>query len=147
MFRVRTMAQIAAGSVAQPRVYLILIAIFATSAVVLAAMGLYGVLAYAVGQRTREIGIRRALGAGHVEVVRLIALQAARLTAAGIGAGLLAAIGVSRVLRAQLFEVTPSDVATYVTVALGVALVAVAATLAPARRAARMDPMKALRHD
>ena len=80
-------------------------------------------------------------------MVRLIALQAARLTAAGIGAGLLAAIGVSRVLRAQLFEVTPSDVATYVTVALGVALVAVAATLAPARRAARMDPMKALRHD
>ena len=85
----------------------------------LAAIGLYGVLAYAVGQRTREIGIRLALGAKRGEVLRMVMAQAGRLAIAGVAIGLVAAALASRVLRAQLFEVAPTDVATYVLVALG----------------------------
>ena len=118
MFRVRSMAQVAAAAVAQPRLYTVLIVCFATTAVALAAVGLYGVLAFAVGQRTREIGIRIALGAARGEVLRMVMAQAGRLAMTGIAAGLVAAALASRLLRSQLFEVSPTDLATYGLVAL-----------------------------
>ncbi|MGE3489543.1 MAG: ABC transporter permease [Vicinamibacterales bacterium] len=147
MFRVRSMAQIAANAVAQPRLYLVLIACFATTAMLLSAIGLYGVMAFAVGQRTREIGIRLALGARRGEVLGMVMRQAGALAVTGVAAGLVTAALASRVLRAQLFEVAPTDLATYVAVGLGLLLVAFVASWIPARRAARVDPLTALRHD
>jgi predicted permease len=147
MFRVRTMDQIAGIAVAQPRLYTVLIGCFALTALLLSAIGLYGVLAYAVGQRTREIGIRLALGAGRGEVLRMVMAQAGTLAISGIAAGLLAAIFVSQFLRSQLFEIAPTDVATYVMVAVGLLLVSLLASFIPARRAARINPITALRQD
>jgi putative ABC transport system permease protein len=147
MFAVRSMPQIVANAVAQPRLYMVLIVCFAGTAMLLAAIGLYGVLAYAVGQRTREIGIRLALGARRAEVLRMVMSQAGRLVVAGVALGLVAAMLASRFLRAQLFEVQPTDVATYVSVALGLLLVSLMASWIPARRASRIDPMTALRQD
>jgi putative ABC transport system permease protein len=147
MYGVRSLDQLSSAAVAQPRLYLVLIASFAGTAMLLAAIGLYGVLAYAVGQRTREIGIRLALGAKRAEVLRMVMRQAGRLAAAGIGFGLLAAVLASRVLRSQLFEIAPTDATTYVVVALGLLVVSLMASWIPARRAARIDPLTALRHD
>ncbi len=147
MFRVRTMAQVAAAAVAQPRLYVLLIGAFATTAILLAAVGLYGVLAFAVGQRSREIGIRIALGARRTQVVGLVMAQAGRLTATGTIAGLGIAAVASQALRSQLFEVTPIDAATYVAVAVTLLAVSLLASWLPARRAARVDPLSAIRHD
>lgn len=147
MYAVRSMEQISSNAVAQPRLYLILIACFASTAMLLAALGLYGVLAYAVGQRTREIGIRLALGARRDEVMRMVMGQAGKLALCGVAIGLAAAVLASRVLRSQLFEVTPTDGITYAAVAVGLMAVALIASWIPARRAARIDPITALRHD
>lgn len=147
MSAVRSMTQVSANAVAQPRLYLVLIASFAGTAMLLAAIGLYGVLAYAVGQRTREIGIRLALGAKRGEVLRMVMAQAGQLAVTGVVLGLGAAFLASRLLRAQLFEIAPTDTVTYVTVALGLFAIALVASWIPARRAARIDPLVALRHD
>ena len=147
MFAVRSMDQIVSNAIAQPRLYMVLIVCFAATAMLLAAIGLYGVLAYAVGQRTREIGIRLALGARRTQVLAMVMSQAGRLVVAGVALGLVAAVLASRLLRSQLFEVAPTDVATYVTVAVGLIAVSMFASWIPARRAARIDPMRALRQD
>jgi putative ABC transport system permease protein len=147
MYGVRSMDQIVSNAVAQPRLYTVLIASFAATAMMLAGLGLYGVLAYAVGQRTREIGIRLALGAKRGEVLRMVMTQAGRLAIAGVVIGLGVALLASRVLRAQLFEITPTDTMTYVMVTAGLLAVALIASWIPARRAARIDPLTALRHD
>jgi len=147
MYRVRSMEQLAASAVAQPRLYTILIVCFATTALLLAAIGLYGVLSFAVGQRTREIGIRMALGAGRGQVLRMVMGQAGRLALTGISAGLLAAAMASQALRSQLFEVAPTDVRTYAFVSLVLLAVALMASWVPAMRAARVDPLRAIRHD
>ena len=147
MFSVRSMTQIADSAVAQRRLYLVLIGVFAGTALLLAAIGLYGVLAFVVGQRTREIGIRLALGANRGEVVRMVMSQAATLAIIGVGLGLVAAVLASRLLRAQLFEVAPTDVPTYAMVAAGLLAVSLLASWLPARRAAHIDPLTALRHD
>ena len=147
MFRVRSMEQLVAASVAEPRLYTVLIACFATTALLLAAIGLYGVLSFAVGQRTREIGIRMALGAGRGHVLRMVMWQAARLASIGIIAGLAVAAVASRALRAQLFEVTPTDLATYLIVSGALLAVSLLASSLPAIRAARVDPLRAIRHD
>jgi putative ABC transport system permease protein len=147
MFRVQSMEQIAAAAVAQPRLNTVLIVSFAGSAMVLAAIGLYGVLAYAVGQRSREIGLRLALGANRSEVLRMIMGQAGWLTITGIVLGLGGAAVASRAIEAQLFGVTSTDVTTYAAVAAGLLLVSLAASWIPARRASRTDPMSALRGD
>jgi predicted permease len=147
MYAVRSMSQIRDITVAQPRLYLVLIGCFAITAMLLAAIGLYGVLAYAVGQRTREIGIRLALGAGRGEVLRMVMSQAGTLVVVGVALGLVFAALASRLLRAQLFEVAPTDTATYVLVAVGLLTVSLLASWIPARRAARIDPMTALRQD
>jgi ABC-type antimicrobial peptide transport system permease subunit len=118
---------------------------FGLLALVIAALGLYAVTAYGVTQRTQEIGVRMALGAQSGDVVRLAVGQALRATAMGAGAGLVAALLLSRAVRALLFQVQPADPATLVAgIGLLLAVAAVAAFL-PARRAARVDPMEALR--
>jgi len=144
---VRSMDQLSSAAIAQPRLYLVLIGSFAATAMLLAAIGLYGVLAYAVGQRTREIGIRLALGAKRGEVLRMVISQAGRLAIAGVLLGLAAAVLASRVLRSQLFEIAPTDLLTYAMVGVGLLLVALVASWIPARRASRIDPLVALRHD
>lgn len=147
MSAVRSMDQLSSAAVAQPRLYLVLIASFAGTAMLLAAIGLYGVLAYAVGQRTREIGIRLALGARRGEVLRMVMTQAGRLAVAGVGIGLAAAVIASRALRSQLFQIAPTDALTYAIVGIGLLIVALVASWIPARRASRIDPLAALRHD
>ena len=147
MSAVRSMDQLSSAAVAQPRLYLVLIASFAGTAMLLAAIGLYGVLAYAVGQRTREIGIRLALGAKRGEVLRMVMAQAGRLAVAGVAIGLGAAVVASRALRSQLFQIAPTDAFTYAMVGIGLLIVALVASWIPARRASRIDPLAALRHD
>jgi putative ABC transport system permease protein len=147
MFSVRSMPQIVSTAMAQPRLYTVLIVCFAATAMLLAAIGLYGVLAYAVGQRTREIGIRLALGARRAEVIRMVMSQAGKLVIAGVAFGLIAAMLASRLLRAQLFEIAPTDRITYAAVAVGLVAVSLLASWLPARRASRIDPMTALRQD
>jgi ABC-type antimicrobial peptide transport system permease subunit len=147
MSAVRSMNQITSAAVAQPRLYLVLIASFAGTAMLLSAIGLYGVLAYAVGQRTREIGIRLALGAKQGEVLRMIMTQAGRLAITGVAIGLVAAVIASRALRSQLFQIAPTDTFTYALVGIGLLAVALVASWIPARRASRIDPLSALRHD
>ena len=126
---------------------MLLITAFAAVAVALAAIGVYGVLAYLVSQRTQEIGVRLAIGATAGNVVGLFVREGAALTLAGVSCGLAGALAVTRVLATMLFGVTATDPATFVTVAAGLALIAMVASYVPARRAARVDPMVALRNE
>ena len=118
---------------------------FSVLATVLAAIGLYGVVSYTVSRRTREIGIRMALGASRGNVVWLVMREVAILTAAGIGVGLLAAWGLTKLVRQQLYGVQPSDIATVAAAALAIGLVSAVAGYLPARRASRVDPLGSLR--
>ena len=142
---VATMEQIVANSLARPRLYAVLLGIFAGVAVALTAIGIYGVMAYSVAQRTREIGIRMALGAYRHDVMRLVLAQSVAVTAIGIIAGVAAAAALSRYLRGLLFGLTPLDPSTFVGVAVTFAAIAVAAAYVPARRATNVDPLVALR--
>ncbi|HJZ71558.1 MAG TPA: FtsX-like permease family protein, partial [Vicinamibacterales bacterium] len=134
-------------SVALPQFRTTAMAIFALSALVLAAVGVYGVLAYAVERRMQEIGIRMALGATPTEVIGLVIAQGSRLTIVGTVFGLLGAFGVTRVLQNMLFGVTASDTVAFVGAALVLGTVALVATVIPAWRAARIDPIAALRQE
>jgi predicted permease len=147
IFRVRTMEQLVADAVAQPRVYVLLLSLFALTAVLLAAIGIYGVLMHSVSQRTREIGIRLALGAKRSAVVSMVVHQAAGLAVAGLLLGLALAFAASRTLRTLLFGIPPTDVTTYAVVAIGLFAVALLASYIPARRASRIEPMRALRYE
>jgi predicted permease len=147
IFSVRTMEQRVSAATAQPRVYLLLLGLFAAVAVLLAAVGIYGVLAHAVAQRTREIGIRLALGARRGAVIAGVVRQAVSLALAGLIAGLALAFGLSRVMSGLLFQVQPTDAATYAAVAGGLFAVALIASYLPARRAARVDPVRALKYE
>jgi predicted permease len=129
------------------RFALTLISIFAIIAGVLAGVGLYGVLSTAVRQRTAEIGVRMALGAGPAQIFRLVVGQGLRLSLIGIGAGLVAAFGLTRLLRAMLVGIQATDPATFFVVAVAFLLVAAVASLLPARRAAALDPSRALREE
>jgi ABC-type antimicrobial peptide transport system permease subunit len=120
---------------------------FAVLALVLASVGIYGVMSYSVGQRTREIGIRMALGAGQKDVLEMIISQGAALTGIGILIGLPIALGLTRVLKGLLFHIGAADPITYATVALLLVLVVLAACYLPARRATKVDPMVALRYE
>ena len=141
---IETMESRMAESLMLPSLYMRLFAIFAAAALALAAIGTYGVIAFAVVQRTREIGIRMALGADRSEVVRLVVGYGGRLAAIGIVIGVVAALAMSRVLRSLLFGVSATDPATFAGVALLLALVAVLASWLPARRAARIEPTIAM---
>jgi predicted permease len=142
---IATMADIVSASVARPRFYALLLGTFAGVALVLAAVGIYGVMAYSVAQRTREIGIRAALGARGVDLVALFLRRSVAMTAVGIVLGLAGAAAVTRSLEGMLFGLTPLDRSTFVLVSLVFAIVATMASYIPARRATKVDPLVALR--
>jgi len=142
---VKTMDEVVSNSVAERRLTMLLLTIFAAAALLLAAVGIYGVIAYSVTQRTQEIGIRMALGAGRAEVLRMVVSQALRLTLAGVCAGAIAAFGLTGLMTKLLFNVTPGDPLTFAVVAAGLAAVAALASYLPGLRATRVDPVVALR--
>ncbi|HEX4565216.1 MAG TPA: ABC transporter permease [Vicinamibacterales bacterium] len=143
--KLRTMDQVFADAASRPRFLAELLGIFAGLALALAAIGTYGILSYAVTQRTKEIGIHMALGATRGSVLGMVLGQGMRLTIAGLVAGLVASFGLTRLLQAQLFNVKPTDPATLTVVALFIALIAFVACYIPAQRATRVDPMVTLR--
>ncbi|HXE34807.1 MAG TPA: ABC transporter permease [Verrucomicrobiae bacterium] len=147
MAAISTMDQLVADSVSRSRFTMLLLGIFAGIAVLLASVGIYGVIAYTVSQRTQEFGLRMALGANRGDVLRLVLSHGARLMAVGIGLGLVASFGLTRLMATLLYGTSPTDPVTLMAVALLLALIALAACYFPARRAMRVDPMVALRHE
>ena len=147
LVNVRTMEDNMAASVAQPRFRTWLIGIFAAVALLLAAVGVYGVMSYTVTQRTSEIGIRVTLGAQPGDVFRIVVGEGLRLALAGVGAGIVAALAMTRVLRSFLYGISAYDPLTFLGVALLLTAVAVTASFFPARRATLVDPMVALRYE
>ena len=139
------MQQVVAESIGRQRFAMMLFSIFAAGALLLAGIGIYGVLSYIVGQRTREVGIRMALGAQKGDVVRAVLWDGAGMALPGIGIGVVAALAVTRLMSAMLFGVKPTDTLTFVAVAVLLCVVALLACYVPARRAAALDPMQALR--
>ncbi len=135
------------SQMAQPKLELWLLGSFATLAMLLAAIGIYGVMAYSVTQRTREIGIRMALGAARSDVLRLLLRQGLRLVAIGLGAGLLGALALTRVMQKLLFGVSTTDPVVFGVIAVLLAAIAMLASYLPARRATRVDPLEALRYE
>jgi putative ABC transport system permease protein len=144
---VATMDELIASSLARPRTYAVLLGIFAVLAVALAAIGIYGVMAYTVAQSTREIGIRVALGAARGQVLALVLRQGIVLALVGIACGIAGALGLTRYLQGMLFGVSPLDAMTFVAVAGFFAAIGVVASYVPARRAMRVDPLVALRSE
>jgi putative ABC transport system permease protein len=144
---VQTMDEAVAESIAPQRFSTVLLGLFSVAALLLAAVGIYGVTAYAVTQRTREIGIRMALGAQARDVLGMVVGQGSRLVMVGIGSGLAISLVATRVLTSQLYEIQPSDPVTFAGIAGLLAVVALLASYIPARRATRVDPMVALRHE
>jgi putative ABC transport system permease protein len=147
VFNVRTMEQILADFIAPPRFNAMLIVLFAVLALLLAAVGIYGVISYGVTQRRHEIGIRMALGARPAEILKMVVGQGLKLVLIGIGLGLVAVFLLTRLLSKLLFEVSATDPITFVLVSLILTGVALLACLVPARRAAKTDPMVALRYE
>ena len=138
---------IVARSIASQRFSVILLGIFAAMALLLASIGIYGVLSYLVAQRTQEIGVRMALGARHVDVLRLVLLDGARMMMVGVAIGVLAALGLTHWMSSMLFGVTPTDPLTFVAVAAVLCGIGLCACYVPAHRAMRVDPILALRHE
>jgi putative ABC transport system permease protein len=145
VYQVRRLDDWLDESTAQPRFTTTLSGVFALVALLLAAVGVYGVLSYSVGQRTQEIGVRMAIGAGRAQILRLVLRGAMAWALPGIAIGLLGAFAISRVLGTLLFEVGARDPSTYSTVGVMLALVAMLACYLPAARATRIDPVIALR--
>jgi len=141
----QSMETTVADSIARQRFAMLLFSVFAAGALLLATIGIYGVLSYVVGQRTREIGIRMALGAGKGDVKLAVLRDGASMTLPGIGLGLMVALALARLMSAMLFGVQPTDIITFASVAVLLLLVALLACYLPARRAAGLDPMQALR--
>ncbi len=144
---VRTMEQVIAKSIARPRFNTLLLAIFAGVALVLASVGLYGVMNYSATQRTHEVGIRMALGATRADIMRLVVGNGMLLTLIGIGIGVLASIGLTRVMQRFLFGVGATDAVTFIGVSALLIVVALVANYIPARRATRVNPVIALRYE
>ena len=143
----RDLQQSVANSVAGKRFAMILLAIFAGLALLLASIGIYGVLSYMVGQRTQEIGVRMALGAQQKDVLRMVLLDGAQMTVAGIGLGIAAAFALTQLMTSMLFGVKPTDPLTFLSVTIMLTVIAFLACYIPARRATYVDPMVALRNE
>jgi predicted permease len=147
IFGPQSMDDMIAGSLARRRFSMILLVVFATVALLLASIGIYGVISYVVGQRTHEIGIRMALGARQPDIVRLVLAGAGRLAAIGIAVGLVSALGLTRLMANLLYGVGPNDPLTFLAVPAILISVALLASYLPARRATHVDPMIALRYE
>ncbi|HEV2689638.1 MAG TPA: ABC transporter permease, partial [Bryobacteraceae bacterium] len=147
IYSVQTLDEVISGSLAPRRLSMLLLGIFAALALALSCVGIYGVISYVVGQRTHEIGVRMALGAQRGDVMRLVLGEGSRMALVGVAAGVAAALGLTRLMANQLFGVTPQDPLTFTAVAVVWSAVALLACYLPARRAVRVDPMAALRHE
>jgi putative ABC transport system permease protein len=147
VYNARTMDQIIAGTISQRRLMMFLLVLFAVIAMTLAVIGIYGVISYAVAQRTHEIGVRLALGAKTGDVLKLVIGQGMKLALGGVAIGLLAALALTRLLAEILYGVSPTDPGAFVAVPIILTSVALAACYLPARRAAKVDPMAALRQE
>jgi putative ABC transport system permease protein len=147
VYRIRTMAALVSESMSRRRLSMLLLAIFAGVALALAAVGIYGIISYSVAQRAHEVGIRMALGARRLDVVRMVLGQSLALTLAGILAGLVGSLALTHFLSSLLFRVNATDPATFVLVALILAVVALLASFVPAYRATTVDPVNALRQE
>src|SRR6266850_1814518 len=144
---VQPLSELIAGSLSRRRFDALLTGLFAGVALLLAAVGIFSVTSYAVTQRTREIGVRMALGAQRRDVLRLVLGQGSRMIICGIGAGLVAAFALTRVLAVMLYGVKPTDPLTFIVVSAGLAVMRLIACYLPARRATKVDPLVALRYE
>ena len=147
LFDVKPLDAVLADSIAPRRLTLLLLGTFAAAALLLVIVGIYGLVSYAVAQRTQEIGIRIALGATRRQVVMMVVTQGMAITIGGIALGLAAAILSTRLMTALLYEVTPTDLATFVVAAITILGTALAACCAPAIKASLVDPLVALRYE
>jgi putative ABC transport system permease protein len=147
VFGARQLQEIVANSIATQRLAMILLSVFSALALVLSAIGIYGVISYLTGQRTHEIGIRVALGASSSDVLRMVLGEGMKITLIGVAIGLAAALGMTRLIAKLIYGVGASDPLTFVSVAVLLTGVALLACYIPARRAMRVDPMVALRYE
>ncbi|MGH9958787.1 MAG: FtsX-like permease family protein, partial [Pyrinomonadaceae bacterium] len=147
VYNVTTLEQLLGDSMSLSRFIMLLLIVFALLALILAAVGIYGVMSYAVTQRTQEIGIRMALGARTSDVLKLIIKGGIALALLGVGIGLVTALALTRLMASVLFGVTPTDKLTFGIVSLGLVAVATCACYFPARRATKVDPLVALRYE
>jgi len=147
IYGMQSLDSVMAGSLAARRITMILLGVFALLALVLACVGIYGVISFVVARRTHEIGVRMALGAERRDVMRLVLGEGVRMVLAGLTAGVAAALGLTRLIAGLLFGVAPQDPLTFASVAILLTAVALLACYFPARRAVRVDPVVALRHE
>jgi len=147
VFQVRTMEELLHNSLGRRRLSLLLLGIFAGAALLLAAVGIYGIMAYWVSQRSHEMGIRMALGAGRMDVLRLVLRQSFILAGLGVALGVIGSLALTQVIAGLLFNVKATDPVTFILVAITLAGVALLASLIPAQRATGVDPMVALRYE
>jgi putative ABC transport system permease protein len=147
VYNIKAVNDVISESVAPRRLNMLLLGIFAGLALVLAAVGIYGVISYSVSQRTREIGIRMALGASHTSVLRLVVGEGMILAVIGVTIGVVASFFLTRLMSTLLFGVSTTDPITFVAISLLLTSVSMVASLVPARRAMKVDPMVALRYE
>jgi putative ABC transport system permease protein len=147
VFGIATMQEVVDTSISEPRITLMLLGLFSGLALVLAAIGIYGVISYSVGQREKEFGIRIALGAKHGDVLRLVLAQGGKIAAAGIVTGTAASLGLTQLMAKLLYSVSAFDPATFAAAGFGLALIAIVACYIPARRSLGLDPLIALRQE